>query len=482
MFTKNILLFGAGKSATVLIDYLLNEAANNNWKITIADANQNLLDQKIRNHSNGEGVVIDIQNDLTRSSIIEKSDLVISMMPPSLHILIAKDCIRYKKSLLTASYVDDAIKSLSKEVDNADILFLCELGLDPGIDHMSAMQLLDEIHESGGQVHSFKSHCGGLVAPASDNNPWKYKISWNPRNVVMAGKAGAIYKKSGTIVEESYETLFDPSRIVSIHQDNIINLSYYPNRNSLPYIDLYNLNSTDTFIRTTLRYPDFMYGWNNIIELGLTDESPIYDTNGKTLQDFFRDFLSTRSFDTWLDQKLSVRFAIANALLESLLDEQGKIKTTELTKDDLEASAVMAEKMHEANITLKQLLFLGLDDNQTIINKGLCSAAEVLQFALEEKLKLEPTDKDMIVMLHEIEYTINQTHKSIQSSLVVIGDDSMRTAMAKTVGLPLGITAKLILNGTIQLKGVHIPIMKEVYEPVLNELKHYGVVFQEKRL
>ena len=456
-------------------------------------------------HPNSEAIELDINDEPKRRELVSQATIVISMMPPALHILIAKDCIHFGKNLLTASYADDEIKALEQQVKEKGILFLCEMGLDPGIDHMSAMQLLDEIKATGAVVNSFKSHCGGLVAPESDDNPWHYKITWNPRNIVLAGKAGAVYKQDGNLITEQYEQLFDASRTVVTGNDEVPVLSYYPNRNSLPYIDLYGLEEASTFIRTTLRYPDFMYGWKNIIDLKLTDEKAEYETDGKNLHDFFREHLSKNGFGEWLNEKLTERFAETKSLLENLMkimeaeeeaelqgeeptenflivNETGDLKNIELDEVKNTAASAVAAKMHEANLTMKQLFYLGLDDFDTQINKGHCSAADVLQLSLEKKLALQPGDKDMIVMLHEIEYTDkNGKRNSIHSSLLVKGDDSIHTAMAKTVGLPLGIAAKLILSGKIKMSGVHIPVSKEIYEPVLEELKDHGVAFLETR-
>ena len=502
---KKVLLFGAGKSASVLIDYLLAQSTENNWRVIIADANKKLVEEKTNRHPNSEAIELDINNETKRRELVSQATIVISMMPPALHILIAKDCIHFGKNLLTASYADDEIKALEQKVKDKGILFLCEMGLDPGIDHMSAMQLLDEIKATGAVVNSFKSHCGGLVAPESDDNPWHYKITWNPRNIVLAGKAGAVYKQDGNLITEQYEQLFDASRTVVTGNDEVPVLSYYPNRNSLPYIDLYGLEEASTFIRTTLRYPDFMYGWKNIIDLKLTDEKAEYETNGKNLHDFFREHLSKNGFGEWLNEKLTERFAETKSLLENLMkimeaeeeaelqgeeptenflivNETGDLKNIELDEVKNTAASAVAAKMHEANLTMKQLFYLGLDDFDTQINKGHCSAADVLQLSLEKKLALQPGDKDMIVMLHEIEYTDkNGKRNSIHSSLLVKGDDSIHTAMAKTVGLPLGIAAKLILSGKINITGVHIPVNKEIYEPVLEELKNHGVAFLETR-
>ena len=476
MSVKNILLFGAGKSATVLIEYLINESVYNNWFITVADANLELITMKTQRRVNSNAVELDINDSANRQALVKSSDIVISMMPPSLHILIAEDCIEFGKSLLTASYADEKILALESKVKEKGLLFLCEMGLDPGIDHMSAMELIDEIKHDGGNIISFKSHCGGLVAPECDDNPWHYKISWNPRNVVLAGKAGAIYKEEGIIIEEPYESLFKGNNTVSLENENNITFSYYPNRNSLNYIELYHFPNVQTFVRTTIRYPEFMSGWNNIIELQLTDENPCFESDGKSLNDFFKFHFDKVGFNQWLDKKLSERFSETNQLIEKL--EQ--LMKNENYADN-ESASLLASKMEGVNLILKQLFFLGIDDTETMIDKGFCSPADVLQFALEKKLVLKETDKDMIVMLHEIEYMNAGKKHSINSSLMVKGKDHLHTAMAQTVGLPLGIAAKFILDGTIKETGVQIPTKKEIYAPVLKELKNFGVAFKEKR-
>ncbi len=497
---KTILVFGAGKSATVLIDYLLNNAATEKWKIVVADADLKLAQSKIGGSEHALAVSFDILHTDDRSHYIRQADLVISMLPPALHIVVARDCVKHGKNLLTASYADEDIKKLQPEIEKNNLFFLCEMGLDPGIDHMSAMKLIDTIRNDGGNITSFKSHCGGLVAPESDDNPWHYKISWNPRNIIMAGKAGAHFRENGKEVNLSHSELFTPDRVVDIPELGY--LSWYPNRDSLSYTSLYGLENADTFIRTTLRHPDFMYGWKNVVDLKLTNETPQYDTNGKTLYEAFKEHMDKNGFGEWLNQKLSERLDETRHLMENLLklmeaeneakdegeklpesfmtaDEQGNIQEIEIDEVKNKAAAYLAHKMHEANLTLKQLFFLGLDDQETLVNKGLCSAADVLQFAVEKKLSLRPYDKDMIVMLHEIEYVINGQRFAVNSSLLVKGENSLHTAMAKTVGLPLGIAAKLILEGKIKMTGLQIPTHKDIYEPVLAELEELGVRFHE---
>jgi saccharopine dehydrogenase-like NADP-dependent oxidoreductase len=497
---KKILLFGAGKSATLLIDYLIGNAEKERWELIVVDADLELARSKIGKSPNGLALSFDINNDEERKKYIGEADIVISLLPPALHYIVARDCVWLNKNLLTASYVDDQIKNLASEIENKGLLFLCEMGLDPGIDHMSAMKIIDQIHSERGRVISFRSHCGGLVAPESDDNPWRYKISWNPRSVVLAGKAGAYYKENGEKKHLEYEDLFVPDRIVEIPELGY--LSWYPNRDSLSYASLYGLDDTDSFVRTTLRYPDFMYGWKNVIELKLTDETPKYETDEKNLYEVFKEHMDKHGFGEWLEQKLTDRFSQTKDMLNNLVklmeaekeakeedlevpqdfmsvDEKGNITEIELDEVKNRAASFLAYKMHEANLTLKQLFFLGLDDKETLVNKGFCSAADILQFALEKKLALAPEDKDMIVMLHEIQCEVRGQRSEVKSLLIVKGENNVRTAMAKTVGFPLAIATKLILNGTIQLKGLHIPTKREIYEPVLKELELHGIKFNE---
>src|SRR6478672_1110851 len=259
---KHIVLFGAGKSATVLIEYLKEIATENIWQVIVADNNLETAQAKVGEHALVKAVSVNIENADERKELIEQADVVISLMPPHLHYLLALDCLELNKHLLTASYVDEQIKSLQPEIEKRNLLFLCEMGLDPGIDHMSAMQLFHRIKEEGGTITSFKSHCGGLVAPESDDNPWHYKISWNPRNIVMAGKSGAHFRENGEEKRVDYEHLFTNEHQVDIPDLGL--LSWYPNRDSLSYAPLYGLENIPTFVRTTLRHPDFMFGWKNI--------------------------------------------------------------------------------------------------------------------------------------------------------------------------------------------------------------------------
>jgi len=264
---------------------ILKISTGKNWQLTVADNSLDLAERKAGNHTYSKAVQLDIHDADKREQLIANASLVISMLPANLHYLVAVDCVALHKNLLTASYVSEGLKELATEIKHKGLLFLCEMGLDPGIDHMSAMQIINGIKAKGGTITSFKSHCGGLVAPESDNNPWHYKISWNARNIVLAGKAGATYKEHNEIKATAYESLFDAANTVSISPDE--SYAYYANRDSLSYIPLYGLEHCSNFIRTTLRHPDFCAGWKNIIDLKLTDEAKVYDTNGMSIQQFF---------------------------------------------------------------------------------------------------------------------------------------------------------------------------------------------------
>ncbi len=444
---KHIVLFGAGKSATCLIDFLLKELLLNNWKLTVCDSNLALAQLKIGSTENACALSVLVENNEERNRIIQSANIVISLLPPELHFLIAKDCVAYNKNLLTASYADKNIKSLSKEIENKKLLFLCEMGLDPGIDHMSAMRLIRNIKNNNGRITSFISHCGGLIAPENDNNPWHYKVTWNPRNIVLAGKDGATYRKNNQVMQVPYNKIF--TDCVPVNIPDLEPLAWYPNRDSLQYISVYALDNISTFIRTTLRHPSFCRGWQKFINADCTSAND------------FEQIKHCTTFKAWFDTKVS-----PDVTDETEWTNYLEFSITDLYKKEFD----------------KQLNYLGYDINELLPLNFTCSA-DILQHALEKKLIMQPDDKDMIVMLHEIEYEVDAADKEnkrlARSCLVLRGEDNLRTAMAKTVGLPLGIAAKLILQDRITLTGLHIPIVPEIYEPVLRELEEHGIKFND---
>lgn len=436
---KTILLFGAGKSATCLIEYLDDCCLKNDWKLLVCDANLTLAQSKIKNFTSSQAVSIDVTDEEKLHELVSAADIVISMLPPALHLLIAKDCVALSKHLLTASYIDEKIKALKKNIEKKGLIFLGEMGLDPGIDHMSAMKMINDIKKQGGKIISFKSHCGGLISPESDDNPWHYKITWNPANVVLAGSTGATYLEKGKKIEIPYSKIFEADKNI-IDIPGLGLLAWYANRDSLSYMDRYQLHGVETFIRTTLRYPTFCRGWNKIIKSDLTNSND------------HEEIRDCKTYVDWFNLK------------KEKLASQKEIAFIERDFFNPEF--------------MEQIDFLSLRSPERI-PFPVPTSALLLQYLLEKKLVMEPHDKDMIVMLHEIQYSINEKIKESRSCLVVKGEDQLHTAMAKTVGLPLGIAAKLILKNKISLSGLHIPVIPEIYEPILEELELNGIKFNE---
>jgi saccharopine dehydrogenase-like NADP-dependent oxidoreductase len=322
---KHIVIFGAGKSATVCINYLATKALNH-FKLSVADVSAELLAEKTAQFDHVHRVVLDISNDNDRSALIATADVVISLLPPHLHIKAALDCLHHKKHLINASYVAPEIRALDSEAIKNNLLFLSEMGLDPGIDHMSAMALIHQLQEEGNTITSFYSHCGGLVAPESDNNPWHYKISWNPRNVVLAGKSGATFLENGITKTLTYENLFNENNLINKNTAN--EFAWYANRDSLSYINTYNLQGVSNFLRTTLRHKKFIEAWKEIVVLGLTDDTEKH-TSVAGIQSLDIDNY-TKATQYLLDKELIKNYSATNFtnadLLQYLLEHKLALK------------------------------------------------------------------------------------------------------------------------------------------------------------
>jgi len=431
---KTILILGAGLSASSLIRYLLERAEENNWFVKIVDQDLDLVKRKINGHPRAEALSFNALDSHERRPILGHSDLVISMLPARFHVEVARDCIDLRVNLITPSYISPEMKALNEEAKAAGIVIMNEIGVDPGIDHMSAMKII--------HVESFKSFCGGLIAPESDNNPWHYKFTWNPRNVVLAGQGSAAsFIHNGEYKYIPYNRLFDRLDRISIPEFG--KFEGYPNRDSLSYRSLYGLDSIPTLYRGTLRRPNYCKGFHVFSELGMTDDN--YKMRNS-------ESLTPRAF--------------LNAFLPY---------NDGITVEDKFKMFLREDRMY----LYDQFEFLGIFEKDESFGFVDASPAQLLEKLLVRKLSLSENDKDMLVMYHEFEYTLNQNRYKIVSSMINIGEDQTYTSMSNTVGLPVAIAAKMILNGSLTEKGVTLPVNKEVYEPILAELETFNICFQE---
>ncbi|NPA68910.1 MAG: saccharopine dehydrogenase [Chlorobi bacterium] len=440
---KKIFLTGAGLSASTLIKYLLDNSEKYDWRIRIGDVSVDTVRQKINGHKNAEAVKFDIFNEAQRDEEIKNADIVISMLPARMHHLTASSCIKYKKNMVTASYVSEELKAVKDDVEKSGILILNEIGVDPGIDHMSAMKIIDGIKEKGGKITAFRSYTGGLIAPKHDNNPWNYKFTWNPRNVIVAGQGPAAkIIVNGKYKYIPYHQLF--KRVTATEVEGYGEFEVYPNRDSLKYRKSYGLEDIPTMVRGTMRRPGFCKAWNVFVQLGATDDTyTLENSENMTYRDFINTFLR-------YDPNASVEKKLAEYL-----------------------------QIDEDSSTMYKLRWTGIFGNERIGLKN-ASPAKILQKLLEDKWRFEEDDRDMLVMQHKFEYELNGVKKEIKSSMVIEGKDHTHTAMSATVGLPVGIAVKMILNKKINDKGILIPIKKNIYEPILEELKDYGIEFNEE--
>ncbi|WP_018344733.1 saccharopine dehydrogenase family protein [Cytophaga aurantiaca] len=439
---QTILILGIGRSTYYLLQYLNEYIASDDIAVTALDAQQALVEKRSREFSKIRFIRSEI-NEASLLPVISNSTIVVSMLPPAFHTMVAKLCLDENKHLFTASYVSAEVKAMSEQAKSQGLLFMMECGLDPGIDHMSAITLIHTLKEQGAQITSFKSYTGGLVHPSNTNPPWNYKVSWNPRNVVLAGQgAAAHYLEDGIVKIVPYHRLFTNPSIWKLSDTNVY--EGYPNRDSLSYQKLYALESAETFVRGTLRYPGFCEGWNYLVQLGLTDDSIILKEDpSRTGRSFLQHFL---------------------------------LEGTETIQDKLKE--LFQENASEATIFLESLGLL----SDTEIATQAATAATILQSVIEKKWKLEAEDCDRIVMIHRISYVLKGEKQTIQSSMIVDGEDSERTAMAKTVGLPLAISIDLFLNGNISERGVVIPVDPLLAKTILSKLESLGVCFKEMKL
>ncbi len=435
---KSILVLGAGRSSSALISYLLQHAGQNDWQVTVGDFNEQAAKERVGDSEHGVAIRFNIEEYEQSSRAIAATDVVVSLLPAGFHPRVAKLCLAFNKHLFTASYISDEMQSFHKEALEKGLLFMNECGLDPGIDHMSAMDIIDRIKANGGNIRSFESFAGGLIAPETDpDNPWRYKFTWNPRNVVLAGQGTAKFIQEGQYKFIPYQQLFTRTTFVRIPDYG--DFQGYANRDSLKYINTYGLHGVKTMLRGTLRNEGFCSAWNILVQLGCTDDTyQMEGVKGMTHREFINSFLP-HDDEMMLEEKLLSRFGLS-------------------TSDS----------------ALTKFKWSGFFEKETVgLDQG--TPAQILEHILNKKWRLNPSDKDMVVMWHRFTYRLKNETREIQSHIVSLGDDAINTAMAKGVGLPLAIAAKLFLNGAIKQRGVCMPIDRSVYEPILKELESLGI-------
>ncbi|WP_179021696.1 saccharopine dehydrogenase family protein [Winogradskyella forsetii] len=440
---RNILIIGAGKSSSYLIKYLLDNSQSEKLHITIGDLNVDNAKKWVGTHTNTDVIHLDVFNAESRIAAVKKADIVISMLPARFHIEVAKDCITYKKNMVTASYVSPEMQALDEDAKANNLIFMNEIGVDPGLDHMSAMKVINQIRDKGGKMILFESFTGGLVAPESDNNLWNYKFTWNPRNVVVAGQGGAAkFLQENQFKYIPYNRLFRRTEFLDV--EGYGRFEGYANRDSLKYQHVYGLDHIKTLYRGTMRRVGFSRAWNVFVQLGMTDDSyTIDDSINMSYRDFVNAFLPYSPTD-------SVELKFRHAL-----------------------------KIDQDDIVWDKFLELDIFNPKKMVELDKGTPAQILQKILMDSWALNPDDKDMIVMYHKFGYELNGEKHQIDSTMVALGKDQTYTAMAKTVGLPVAIATLAILNGKIKTPGVQIPITKEVYTPILEELESYDIVFNE---
>lgn len=438
---KRIILFGSGLSATNLIKYLLDNSVVCDWHLAIGDLDTEAALRKVKGHPRASVFQFDIEDEPLLKASVSGADVVISFLPAAFHPRVAVACLEARVPMVTASYVSQEMKAMDEQVRAAGLVFLNELGVDPGIDHMSAMRVIDSIRKKGGKMLGFKSSTGGLIAPEYDSNPWNYKFTWNPRNVVLAGQGVSQFIRNGKYKYIPYHKLFD--RLLRTTVQEYGEFEIYPNRDSLKYRETYGLQGIPTMFRGTMRRPGYSEAWNVFVQLGVTDDTYTLENS---MHMTYREFINAY-----------LRYDPLKPVEEKLCEYLG-----------LE---------HHGEV-MRKLTWLGIFDNRPI-DLSNATPARILQKLLEEKWALEPGDKDMIVMQHEFTYELEGVQKQVVSSMVVIGKDQEETAMSITVGTPVAIAVKLLLTGQLKLTGVHIPVIPELYNPILNELETCGVVFRE---
>ena len=443
---KQLLVLGAGQSASFLVEALLEDAEREDWFVTVGDLNEDLAAQAVGAHVRGEAVRFDVNDAELRSTRIEHADVVINMLPAAYQDLVAWDCVNHGRHMMSVSYRDQAVRDLDLDAKRKGVLLLCEMGLDPGIDHMSAMSLIQKLRDEGGRIVGFCSYGSGIPAPDQPQNPLRYAVTWDPRNVAMAGFSGAQYLEDGNVKIVPYHQVFN--RTWSVDVDGIGPLEAYANRDSLSYMKSFGLEHVHTMIRGTLRYPGWSETWGPIVRLGLPNEAlRIPDLADRTYAEVVEMFLPENK-SAPLDQRVA-RFL--------QISPTGRI--------------------------MDNLRWLGLFSDERIGCSGETSAAMLIHL-LQTKLPLTSEMRDMVVLVHELDAEYphdDRPPERIRSTLVVEGQPGGGTAMARSVGLPVVIAVKLLLGGELSLTGCLIPTHPAIYAPILERIERAGLSFKESR-
>ena len=432
---NKVLLLGAGLVSKPLVTYLLKHG----FHVTVASRTVEKAEALIEGHHNGKAVKWVVEQEDKLKEMIKENDIAISLLPYIYHVQVAKVCLEFGKHLVTTSYVKEEMKALDKEAKEKGLLFLNEVGLDPGIDHMSAMKLIHDIWNKGGKVISFESFCGALPAPDSADNPLKYKFSWSPRGVLLAGRNSAKYIKEGKTINIKPDNLFDDHH--SFEVKGIGDMEYYPNRDSVSYIDIYKLDGISTMFRGTIRYP----GWSELMSVvsksGWLSLEKI-ETSGKSYRDITAEI-------------------------------------TSIDKDKLESELLRKYNAEGKTQIIDKIKWMGLLSEDKI-DKGNIAPIDILTDLLLSKMYYKKGERDMVILNHKIVGEFKEGRKLYTSLMIDYGVEGEETSVARTVALPAAIATRMILEDKIKIRGVHIPVQEDIYTPILNELENIGIKFEEK--
>lgn len=428
---KKVLVLGAGLVCRPLVRYLLDQP---DFSVTVASRTVSKAEALVAGHPKGTALQLLANETAKLEKLVGSHDLAISLLPAPLHPVVAEMCVAHRKHMVTTSYVSPKMRTLDEAARAAGIILLNEIGVDPGIDHMSAMRIIHDVQKRGGKVVSFKSYCGGLPAPEANDNPWGYKFSWSPRGVCTAGKNAARYRENGKLVDIPGPELFTQHHPVPV--EGVGELEGYPNRDSLIYIDVYGLDGIETMFRGTLRYPGWCACLKKVVDLGLLDETPVTYPHGMTFAQWIAGFIKARSTDR-------LREHVARYLN---LDDKSNV--------------------------LDRFEWLGLLSNDALpITGQQTTALDILAARLDAKMPYKKGERDMLVLVHKfIARFPGKPDERISSTMIDFGQPDGDSSMARTVSLPAAVATKLILTGKIHDIGVHVPVKPEIYNPVLDEL------------